>query len=119
MSTLHTLTALLAVGLCIIFTAKFGDSQHVPVRCECHNSKVRVQGPVSDYKVLLRRPGCPRNEIIVTMKNNKKICLSPDKKQGKHLLRCWYKTDKGNVKKCLRRLSPKSQKKQKKPKRKQ
>ncbi|XP_072533054.1 C-X-C motif chemokine 9 [Salminus brasiliensis] len=105
-STLHIRSALLAVGLYILLTAQAGDSQHVPTRCMCNKPKTRVLGPFVDFEIFLRRPGCPKDEIIVTVKKTKKVCLSPDGAQGKRLLKCWRRMQeiKGEVKKCLKRL---------------
>ncbi|KAL6487191.1 hypothetical protein MHYP_G00038170 [Metynnis hypsauchen] len=114
-STLHTLTALLAVGLYILLTAQVGDSQHVPTRCECEKSKPAVRGPFSDFKVTLKGPGCAKDEIIVTLKsNNQKVCLSPNGHQGKRLLNCLQKMEKEeDEKKCTPRLRPQKRRRQK------
>ncbi|XP_036430069.1 C-X-C motif chemokine 9 [Colossoma macropomum] len=116
-STLHTLTALLAVGLYILLTAQVGDSQHVPTRCICHKSMSAVRGPFSDYKVLLQGPGCDKDVIIVRLKgNNQEVCLSPNGPQGKRLLKCWRKMQKKgeDAKKCIKRLRPQKRRRQKK-----
>ncbi|XP_017579306.1 C-X-C motif chemokine 11 [Pygocentrus nattereri] len=116
-STLHTLSALLAVGLYILLTAQVGDSQHVPTRCECQKSMRAVRGPFSDIKVSLKGHGCDKDEIIVTLKsNNKQMCLSPKERQGKRLLKCWLKMQKKgeDVKKCIQRLRPQKRRRQKK-----
>ncbi|KAL7889993.1 hypothetical protein AOLI_G00022510 [Acnodon oligacanthus] len=115
-STLHTLTALLAVGLYILLTAQAGESQHVPTRCECQRSMPAVRGPFSDIEVSLKGPGCVKDEIIVTLKrNNKKVCISPNGPQGKRLLKCWHKMQKKgeDVKKCIQRLRPQKRRRQK------
>ncbi|KAI4877641.1 hypothetical protein NFI96_022995 [Prochilodus magdalenae] len=87
-STLHTLTALLIVGLYFLLTAaKPGESQHVPTRCECQKSNSAVRGPFSDYKVSLAGTGCPRVEIMMQKKGqDEKKCLKrlgrPRRKQS-------------------------------------
>ncbi|KAF4090367.1 hypothetical protein AMELA_G00050920 [Ameiurus melas] len=114
-STLHTFPALLVLGICIHFTVQRAGSQHVPNRCVCLKSSNGVWGPFSDFTVTLRRPGCMRDEIIVILKkDNRKVCLSPHGPQGKRLLKCWHrKLEEGkNGKKCMGRLRPRRQKKQ-------
>ncbi|KAI5108052.1 growth-regulated alpha protein-like [Silurus meridionalis] len=91
-STAHTFPALLVLGICIQYIVQTVESQHIPNRCICLKSKNGDMGPFSDFTVILKRPGCTRDEIIVTLKKgNKQVCLSPHGPQGKRLLKCWHR----------------------------
>ncbi|XP_059374277.1 C-X-C motif chemokine 9 [Carassius carassius] len=98
-----TVYALLAFNLSILLTVV--ESQYIPKTCECPQAKIRIKGPISDFKVTPKRPKCLQDEIIVTLqKNNSQMCLSPEGQQGKRLLKCWQSTQKDgkDSKKCIR-----------------
>ncbi|XP_051508208.1 C-X-C motif chemokine 9 [Myxocyprinus asiaticus] len=103
----HALFTLLAFTLSILLTGV--QSQYVPGTCQCPQVKKRVQGPFSDFKVTLKGPTCSKDEIIVTQQKNKNpVCLSPEHKQGKILLKCWQRmqSDGKDSKKCIQRQKP-------------
>ncbi|XP_077092877.1 uncharacterized protein cxcl-c13b [Siphateles boraxobius] len=98
--------ALLAFNLSILLTVQLIESQHIPKTCQCPVVKSRVQGPFSDLKVTPKGPNCLQNEIIVIrQKNNNSVCLNPEGRQGKRLLKCWQRMRKDgkDSKKCIRR----------------
>ncbi|KAK7140328.1 hypothetical protein R3I94_012822 [Phoxinus phoxinus] len=98
--------ALLAFNLSILLTVQVVETQTVPKTCRCPQVKNRVQGPFSDFKVTPKGPNCLQNEIIVTQqKNNNHVCLNPEGRQGKRLLKCWQRVQKSgkDSKKCIRR----------------
>uniref|UniRef100_A0A673JM72 Chemokine interleukin-8-like domain-containing protein n=1 Tax=Sinocyclocheilus rhinocerous TaxID=307959 RepID=A0A673JM72_9TELE len=65
------------------------ESQYVPKTCQCPQAKIRIKGPFSDFKVTPKGPNCLQDEIIVIrQKNNNHVCLSPEGRQGKRLLKC-------------------------------
>uniref|UniRef100_A0A8B9LEI6 Chemokine interleukin-8-like domain-containing protein n=1 Tax=Astyanax mexicanus TaxID=7994 RepID=A0A8B9LEI6_ASTMX len=97
---------IISTQYCLLHLSQPGDGQHVPVRCVCHKPLKKVQKQLSDLEVYLKRPGCHKDEIIVTVKESgKKVCLSPDGDQGKRILTCWHEMEKtkGDVKQCLKR----------------
>ncbi|XP_039528156.1 C-X-C motif chemokine 9 [Pimephales promelas] len=101
--------ALLAFNLSILLTVQAVDSQHVPKTCQCPQVKSRVHGPFSDLKVTPKGPNCLQNEIIVVrQKNNNPVCLNPEGRQGKRLLKCWQRMQRGgkDSKNCIRRQNP-------------
>ncbi|XP_076830983.1 uncharacterized protein LOC143476609 [Brachyhypopomus gauderio] len=110
--TTNPFTALLAVGACLYLTGtRVGESQHVPARCVCLRPRNRIQGPVSDFRVVLPGPGCRNVEIIVE-KDTGPVCLNPLRRQGKTLLRCWRRTKKEgrDGKTCIRQLKKQTRK---------
>ncbi|XP_051946196.1 C-X-C motif chemokine 9 [Xyrauchen texanus] len=111
----HAIFALLAFTLSILLTGV--QSQYVPKTCQCPQVKRRVQGPFSDLKVTLKGPTCSKDEIIVTQQKNKnQVCLSPEHKQGKILLKCWQRMQREgkDSKKCLRRQNPQTRQRKRK-----
>ncbi|XP_018952979.1 C-X-C motif chemokine 9-like [Cyprinus carpio] len=103
-----TVYALLAFNLGILLTVV--ESQYIPKTCQCPQAKIRIKGPFSDFKVTPKGPSCLQDEIIVILqKNNSHVCLSPEGRQGKRLLKCWQSMQKDgkDSKKCIRRQDQK------------
>ncbi|KAJ8361393.1 hypothetical protein SKAU_G00179180 [Synaphobranchus kaupii] len=116
---LHTPAAVLAFALCILlYKAQVGASTFVPIRCSCPATYKAVRGPFIDFSVIRKGPHCITHEIIVRLKRtNKEVCLSPEGRQAKRLLRCWNRINKngGNKRKCLRPRAQKKPQQRKRP----
>ncbi|XP_016430055.1 C-X-C motif chemokine 9-like [Sinocyclocheilus rhinocerous] len=112
-----TVHALLAFNLGILLTVQVVESQYVPKTCQCPQAKIRIKGPFSDFKVTPKGPNCLQDEIIVIrQKNNNHVCLSPEGRQGKRLLKCWQSTQKDgkDSKKCIHQQDQKPRRRNRK-----
>ncbi|KAJ8416003.1 hypothetical protein AAFF_G00380250 [Aldrovandia affinis] len=97
----------LAAALCLqLHHARVGESVYVPIRCLCPETNVFVpEVLIADFSITEKGAHCESDEIIVTLKNTMKACLSPGENQGQKLIRCWNRINKDENKKmsCLRR----------------
>ncbi|TNN45525.1 hypothetical protein EYF80_044277 [Liparis tanakae] len=78
-------------------------------RCSCLNTIKFIRGNMSDFEVLVNRPGCDKTELIVTMTNpdnsTDKICMNTEGRMAKAFLRCWERINKDENRKmeCIDR----------------
>ncbi|XP_055078749.1 C-X-C motif chemokine 9-like isoform X2 [Periophthalmus magnuspinnatus] len=69
------------------------QAQSIQMRCTCAKS-VKYATNITDFKVIERRSGCDKPELVVTVavgNNSTELCLSPDGKLAKAFFRCWEK----------------------------
>uniref|UniRef100_A0A673JBI5 Chemokine interleukin-8-like domain-containing protein n=1 Tax=Sinocyclocheilus rhinocerous TaxID=307959 RepID=A0A673JBI5_9TELE len=91
------------------------ESQYVPKTCQCPQAKIRIKGPFSDFKVTPKGPNYSKCTFI-RQKNNNHVCLSPEGRQGKRLLKCWQSTQKDgkDSKKCIHQQDQKPRRRNRK-----
>ncbi|XP_062852244.1 chemokine (C-X-C motif) ligand 18a, duplicate 1 [Trichomycterus rosablanca] len=79
---------------------------HIPHKCRCPEMNDTVRGRVTDFEVI--KPGSSCNKVEIILQTEKQfVCLDPQSKQGKKLLKCWKRKEK---KSCLPRKTKKRQK---------
>ncbi|KAI3363144.1 hypothetical protein L3Q82_011806, partial [Scortum barcoo] len=74
---------------CVLITVRESDGTFVPGRCMCPQTQQVVRGNLTELMVYPKSPGCDKVTVIVTLINNKKMCLNPEAPIGKQLIRCW------------------------------
>ncbi|XP_029962508.1 C-X-C motif chemokine 10-like [Salarias fasciatus] len=95
------------LSLCyVLFTVREADSTFVPGRCLCPRTQMGVRGKLKELTVLPKSPSCHNVTVIVTMRrNDQPVCLNPEGRMGRQLIRCWNRVHElsRDVKLCLRR----------------
>ncbi|CAN9499848.1 unnamed protein product [Ophioblennius macclurei] len=96
---------------CVLITVRVTDSTFVPGRCLCPQTQQGVRGQLKELSVYPKSPTCHNVTVIVTMKkNNQPVCLNPEARMGKQLIRCWNRVQKlgRDAKLCLKRWRKKA-----------
>ncbi|XP_030297366.1 C-X-C motif chemokine 9 [Sparus aurata] len=91
---------------CVLITVRESDSSpFVPGRCSCPETQAGVKGQLKELIVYPKSPICDKVTVIVTLRSNETVCLSPDGAMGTQLIRCWNRAHKlgRETKLCLRR----------------
>ncbi|XP_061089108.1 C-X-C motif chemokine 10-like [Conger conger] len=109
--TLKTLGLFLAAVLCLLLSnVQEGESIYIPARCACPESNNFIRDIlIADFTITEKGTHCKNDEIIVTLKkDNLKVCLNAEGKQGQNLISCWNRIHKNENEKtsCLRRRKP-------------
>ncbi|XP_032885942.1 interleukin-8-like isoform X2 [Amblyraja radiata] len=84
-----SLTVFSVFVLCLVLTEVAALSRLTPQkRCKCTDIIDRLQRgmKISNIKIFFKQPYCPKNEIIVNLKDGTKLCLNPAAARGKHLI---------------------------------
>ncbi|XP_054456436.1 C-X-C motif chemokine 11-like [Anoplopoma fimbria] len=90
----------------VLITVRESDSTFVPGRCLCPHTQPGVRGQLKELTVYPKSPNCDRVTVIVTLKStNDPVCLNPEGRLGKQLIRCWNRAHElgRNVMLCLKR----------------
>ncbi|XP_039629706.1 growth-regulated protein homolog gamma-like [Polypterus senegalus] len=110
---------LIAPALAMCFTLALclkyhtAQSSIIRERCQCLNTVDAVKGRrISDFKVIEKSSICKNDQIIITFKSGKQVCLNPNKAQGRKLKKCWKRFE--EKKRCFQRNGQKKNRKQKK-----
>nr|XP_046258890.1 C-X-C motif chemokine 11-like [Scatophagus argus] len=92
---------------CVLITVKESGSTFVPGRCLCPQTEPGVRGQLKELKVFPKSPICDKITVIVTLRsNNMTVCLNPEARMGKQLIRCWNRVNESghDTKLCLKRM---------------
>ncbi|XP_055499105.1 interleukin-8-like [Leucoraja erinacea] len=84
-----SLTVFSVFVLCLVLTEVAALSRMTQnMRCKCTEIINRLQPgmKISNIKIFFKQPYCPKNEIIVKLKDGTRICLNPDAGRGKDLI---------------------------------
>ncbi|GAA6213836.1 C-X-C motif chemokine 11-like [Lates japonicus] len=90
---------------CALIAVRDSDSTFVPGRCLCPHTVPGVRGELEELNVYRKSPSCNKVTVIVTLKNNKLVCLNPVAPMGRQLIRCWNRVHRMglDIKRCLKR----------------
>ncbi|XP_063281372.1 alveolar macrophage chemotactic factor-like [Pelobates fuscus] len=66
------------------------NSSEAELRCQCATTSSSTslvhKKHIEKFEIIISGPHCPRNEIIVILKNKKQYCLDPEAKRVKKLM---------------------------------
>ncbi|OCT72193.1 hypothetical protein XELAEV_18035164mg [Xenopus laevis] len=89
-------------------------------RCQCHNPINQIHHKfIGSFKVNRLNEYCNFEEIILTLKDSRKVCFNRQTKMGKHLIRCDKRHPSSDKKQmqCMKKFFKKKNRKgQRKPK---
>ncbi|XP_078065245.1 interleukin-8-like [Mustelus asterias] len=81
MNSKDTLTVLTVLALCVLYTqgASIGETR-MNLRCQCikTHSKFIHHKFINNVEIIPKGPHCANIEIIITVKNAKRVCLQPE-----------------------------------------
>ncbi|CAH2301424.1 interleukin-8 [Pelobates cultripes] len=84
----NVVSSCLLSAFIMILVLCVSNSSEAELRCQCAttSSDLVHKKHIEKFEIIISGPHCPRNEIIVILKNKKQYCLDPEAKRVKKLM---------------------------------